>query len=193
MRIGIYGGTFDPPHFGHLHLAVSLMEAHHLDEVWFCPAYLNPLKKHKPASDQDRMQMLEMATAPFPHFSIIDWELKRKGKSYTLDTVLESQSYSHQFFLLMGDKTAEEFHTWHKPEEIVNNISILIGSRQSHPPPPPHGSKTIAEAMSRGWTTIPMFDLSSTEVRGRVQKERGIQHLVPEKIVDYIKSHRLYL
>ncbi|MEX1012288.1 MAG: nicotinate (nicotinamide) nucleotide adenylyltransferase [Waddliaceae bacterium] len=193
MKVGIYGGTFDPPHLGHLNLAAALMEAHELDEIWFCPAHLSPLKTQMPATDLDRLKMLEIAIRSFPQFSIIDWELKRKGRSYTLDTVLETKKYPHQFYLLMGDKSAEEFHKWHKPEEIVENISILIGSRMPYPPRALHGSKVISDAITKGWTQIPMFDLCSTEVRQRVQNQRSIQHLVPEKIIDYIKTHKLYL
>ncbi|MBA3816956.1 MAG: nicotinate (nicotinamide) nucleotide adenylyltransferase, partial [Parachlamydiaceae bacterium] len=138
-NIGIYGGSFDPVHLGHVSLAYEIMEARHLDEVWFCPAFINPFKHNKEpsASPEDRLKMLQIAIAGESRFHLNDIELQRSASSYTVDTLQalvgsqKGKKNPDQFSLIMGEDTAKDFYRWREPEKILELATILIGKRSS--------------------------------------------------------------
>lgn len=199
-KIGIYGGSFDPVHLGHINLAVEIMEAHKLDEVWFCPALINPHKMEGRArSPEDRLNMLKLVVEGVPHFRIIDNELRRKGPSYTIDTLHElinaqaGKPDPDHFYLIIGDDAAKSFHRWHLPEEIVKLVPLLIGSRgPSKDLEDIQGSPLIVEAIKKGSTPTRVMDISSTEIRRRLSKKMYCGHLLQGKVLDYILSNQLY-
>lgn len=166
-NVGFFGGSFDPIHFGHISLAVQLMEAHQLDEVLFCPAFCSPFKIETPprASPKDRLQMLKLAL-DFPAFKICTLELDRKGPSYTIDTIRELKEEGVKLRLLLSDEAAQYLHRWKETEQLVKIAPPLIGPRE--------------------------LKISSTEVRARLKKKNYCGHLVPAKALDYIHSHGLY-
>lgn len=199
-KIGIYGGSFDPIHPGHVNLAVEIMEARDLDEVWFCPSAVNPNKlAGSSANAADRMNMLKIALEGIPRFKIIDTELRRAGPSYTIDTLRElikaqaSKRDPDSFMLIIGDDAAKSFYQWHQPEEIVNLVPLLVGRRSiSKDSESFKGSPAIVEAIKKGITPTRAIEISSTEIRQRLSKNLYCGHLLQGKVLDYILSHHLY-
>ena len=165
-KIGFFGGSFDPIHFGHLHLAIEMYEKHGLDEVLFCPAFCSPFKKDQPpiASAHQRVEMLRLALEDLPQFRICTLEIERKGPSYTIHT-LNMLPKAHYFFILTKESAAS-FSKWKNPEEIRQKAELLIGERE--------------------------FPISSTMVRERLKKRLYCGHLVPAKALDYNEQHRVY-
>lgn len=191
-KIGIMGGSFDPIHFGHFQLALSLMEAHRLDEVLWIPAKLNPLKTAMPIDDHHRLHMLELAIEGIPFFKISDQELKREGASYTIDTLRDLDSH-HKYYLLLGDDAIPHFMKWKDPEAITDLVTILIGARHgSMLPDLSHLPDKIKKTFTEGWTPIPILDISSTQLRKRLKDKLICSHLMPAKVLDYIAAHHLY-
>lgn len=165
--VGFFGGTFDPLHFGHVGLAVRLLEMYHLDEILFCPAFCSPFKVDRQplASPSQRLEILQVAL-DHPKFKISTLEIEEGGVSYTIDTLKKLQRPGVDLRLLLSEEAAEHFNLWKSPEEIVKIAPLLIGKRD--------------------------FPISSTEIRARLQKNLYCAHLVPAKALDYIKKNRLY-
>lgn len=200
-KIGLFGGTFDPIHLGHLNLAMELKENKQLDEVWFIPAYINPHKTlFPPASADQRLQMLELALQDFPDFLVNDLELRRGPPSFTVETVKiilnaeEQQAEPRQFFWLMGEDTLCHFHRWHQAEMIATLIPLLIGSRFSENPWSYNfDSPVIEEAVKQGWTKTRLMDISSTDLRQRLAQGLCCSHLIPTEVLHFIKQNHLYI
>ncbi|MBS4168499.1 nicotinate-nucleotide adenylyltransferase [Parachlamydia sp. AcF125] len=198
-KIGIYGGTFDPIHFGHLNLAIQLKEKHALKEVWFCPARVSPhkLDKQAAADSRHRLEMVATALVPVPEFKLLYIETQREGPSYTVDTLrfLYEQEIKRalprQLHLLMGDDQLAAFLKWKEPEQIVQLAPPLIGCRQENCRWEA-GEDPISQAILRGMTVTSIMEISSTEIRHRIAKGLYCGHWVPEKVLDYIQKHRLY-
>lgn len=201
-RIGIYGGTFDPIHFGHLNLAIQMREIHGLSEIWFCPVQISPHKLDTlpPTPIAHRMNMLKLAIDHVPHFQVTDVEAKRPGPSFTVETLQElfeiesRKAKPHQFCLVMGDDAIPGFFRWHQPEKIVKMVPILIGRRLPEPIhwDKLHGDKKIGESLMKGLTETRLVDISATEIRERLKQGLYCGHLLPEKVVDYILKNDLY-
>lgn len=177
--IGLFGGTFNPIHFGHLSLALSIQEACQLSEVWFIPNNSSPFKmEDKKASPQDRYEMTKLAIEPIPSFKVIDCEIKREAPSYTFDTIVQlQQAYPNQTFAFMlSDEVYQQFDRWHKSDEIKKRIQLLIGSRGGQ----------------EGKIKTPLLEISGTQIRDRIKKHLYCGHLVPGKVLDYISENQLY-
>lgn len=196
-RIGLFGGTFDPIHFGHLNLAIQMKEYYHLDEVWFCLAKINPHKAEIQSVPANyRLQMLKLALEDLPGFQIIETELKREGSSYTIDTLREliaEQSTPIQLFLILGEDSASDFFHWREPKEILKLATPLVARRallenSTHS----QGDTEIQEALKKGMTPTRIMEISATEIRQRVHNGLYIGHLVPSKVIDYIYQNHLY-
>lgn len=198
-QIGLYGGTFDPIHFGHINLALEILEKHHLDEVWFCPAKISPHRKEKDQTPAEhRLEMVKIAVADIPKFKVIDIEIKREGPSYTIDTLqqlIEKYGKKCQFSLILGDDCLKSFLQWRDPEAIVGLVPILIGNRNKLPidwKAFPRNSK-IVKSLKKGITKTRLLDISATDLRDRLKKGLYCGHFLPRKVVDYIYQNRLYL
>lgn len=199
-RIGFFGGSFDPIHNGHLHLALQLFEEHRLDEVLFCPTSQSPHKKHMPphVAKEHRRAMVTAAISPFPKFTLLDDELQKTASCYTINTIRSlveaSRSLEKQkahYFLLLGEDAAVSLPTWKEADELVRLATPLIGSREKdllNGDFPPAFSKLL----KKGWTVIPRLEISSMWVRQRIEQGRYAGHLVPGKVWDYIQTHQLY-
>lgn len=201
-KVGIYGGTFDPFHLGHLNLALEILEKRNLDEIWFCPAKISPhkLEEHPAASADHRLKMLHLAIAEIPSFHAVDDEIKREGTSYTVDTLkyfLEQERKKPspaQLYLILGDDSIQGFFRWHRPEEIVRLVPLLIGSRlPEFDLEKLKGNPEICESIRRGWTPTRIMEISATEIRKRLQNGLYCGHLVPKEVLDYIYKNQLYL
>ncbi|MGA8163764.1 MAG: nicotinate (nicotinamide) nucleotide adenylyltransferase [Waddliaceae bacterium] len=201
-KIGFFGGSFDPIHFGHLHLAKELMTRRDLAQVWFCPARLNPRKKKRqPTPIHYRIQMVELAISGQPKYQLLDIESQRKGPSYTVDTLRdllerERQRQSpRQIHLLLSDELIPEFFLWREAEEIVKMVRLLIGSRYSSSAAPrfPNENPQICQAIQKGWTSTSIKEISSTEIRRKLQQGEDCRDLVPKNVLDFIYKNHLYL
>lgn len=206
-KIGLLGGSFDPIHVGHLNLAFELMEKRNLDEVWFIPAQLNPLKERDlPHAMDHRLKMVQMAIQDIPQFYLKDLEKNRPPPSYTIDTLralIEEErrsSNSCQFYLLLGEDAIETFQNWHLPEEIVKLVPLMIGTRRGFIPFNKSESEyalrgyspLIRHAIQKGFTSIRLMDVSSTDIRLRLIQKKYCGHLVPSLVLDYIEENMLY-
>jgi nicotinate-nucleotide adenylyltransferase len=201
QRIGFLGGTFDPIHSGHLHLAIELSEAHKLEEVFFCPTGQSPFKKHTPpiASVKDRRGMVTAALSPFPQFTLIDHELHTEEPSYTINTIRELIAADKKagkkvdYFLILGEDAALSLPLWKEVSELLSLTSPLVGGRQnSHFVEDSELPREIHKAVKKGWTPMPLIEISSSWIRSRIQEGKYAGHLMPGKVWDYIQTHKLY-
>ena len=198
-HIGLFGGTFNPIHFGHINLALELKEKKELDEVWFIPSHLSPFKVHEPLLPSDhRLNMIELAIESIPDFKMCSEELTRPPPSYTIDTV-KALIHEHSdcaFSLLCSQDTLLRFPEWKDPLELIRLVPIWIGSRNyaeltAHLPT--WGiSEEISSALRKGLVLTRQLEISSTDIRDRLQKKLYCGHLLPAKVLDYIYAHQLY-
>jgi nicotinate-nucleotide adenylyltransferase len=193
-KIGLFGGTFDPIHFGHIHLALQLLEKHRLDEVFFCVAVRSPFKKKQPpfAPPLHRLEMTRLATRPISAFHVCDIELKRPAPSYTVDTLRDMHDRADantKFYLLLSDEVFDCFHCWKEANEIVRLAKPLVGVRFGTNRIPP---SAVQPFLRKGLTKTGRLDISSTDIRNRLQKKLYCGHLAPLSVLRYIKKELLY-
>lgn len=203
MKLGIFGGTFDPPHNGHLKIAHAAREALGLAQVVFIPARQPPHKlgvgnggSEEPVSPlESRLAMLELALSNHPEYVISLLEVERGGISYTVDTLreLRREAPDADIFFIMGMDSLVNLPTWHQPLEIVKLCRLAVLRRNGFP--------LDLEALERqvpGVTSAvvmipaPEIDISSSEIRARARRGEPIQGLVPELVAEYIEQHQLY-
>lgn len=193
-RIGLFGGSFDPVHDGHLALANAALSAVALDQILWVPAG-HPWQKLRELADaKHRAAMVELAIATEPRFRLERMELRRSGPSYTLDTVRELQSatamMSTEWFLLIGQDQYGRLSTWHGWRELVQRVSFAVASRDGVDPQP---DPLVAQVDHRRLVVpMPRVPVSSTAVRERVAARRGLKGMVPPAVEAYIASHGLY-
>lgn len=181
LNVGVFGGSFDPVHNGHLAIAQAALETIPLDRVIFVPARRSPLKGDAPAAGEDhRFAMLELATSDEPRFSVSRVELDRPPPSYTVDT-LEALAGEGRLFLILGADAAHELHRWRDPERIRHLATIVIARR----PGADHDPAAIV-------LDTPLMDVSARELRERAARGRSLRYLVPDAVWRYIQERRLY-
>lgn len=199
-KIGIFGGSFDPVHLGHLLLGEFCREQAQLDEVWFVPVKKAPHKTEGPiASDKHRMEMLGLATWGQLGFQVHDLEIQRGGISFTVDTLEElTHNYPEtQFFFLMGADSLNDFGTWRNPERICQLATPLVVVRGGEPEPQwtvleKYVKGDLAEIQRTHRIDFPAIDLSSSEIRKRVDEGRSIRFQTPRSVEEYIRTHDVY-
>ena len=198
MRIGVFGGTFDPVHLGHLLLAEACREQGRLDRVIFIPAGLPPHKQGRElAPGNARAEMLEFAIAGHAEFTVDRSEIKRSGPSYTVETLraLRQEHPADELFLLMGADSLAEFHLWKEPREIATLASLIVVNRGRHAPPdlaaliPLLGDDAVCRIQL---VTMPGIDISASDIRQRVQQQRSLRYLVPRAVERFILENGLY-
>ncbi len=201
MRLGLFGGSFDPVHTGHLVLADSCAEQAALDEVWFVPAARQPLKPSGPqASDALRLAMLRLALADRPRFEVSELEIERGGMSYTVDTLAEvhAQLPEAQLYFLMGADSLAEFLQWHRPEEICALATPLVVRRAGSPAPDLDifgklVSNERLDAIRHSQVEMPAVPISSSQIRQLVAAGGDWKDLLPAAVAEYIRAEGLYL
>jgi len=199
-RIGIIGGSFDPVHYGHLLLAECGLEQCPLDEVWFIPTAISPFKESgSQASEAQRRDMLTLAIASHPQFSINELEWNRGGISYTCDTLetLATEFPEHQFFFLMGADSLADFHQWKNPRRICELARLAIVSRPGSPVPDlsvlqPFVEPEYLNDLTNCQVVMPAMDLSSSNIRLRVEHHQSIRFRLPRAVEQYIATQGLY-
>jgi len=198
MRLGLYGGTFDPVHYGHLLLAEQCREQCALDEVWFIPTR-SPPHKHAAGINSGivRAEMLELATAGDPHCIVSRIELQREGVTFTVDTLrhLHQEDATRDLFFLIGADSLTDLPTWREPDGIAELATIVAVNRGDRPLPPRDAlvsslGEHIASRVEL--VTMPGIDLSATDIRNRVSKGQSIRYMVPRAVEMYIYEHGLY-
>lgn len=195
-KIGFFGGTFDPPHFGHLNLAIEMQERKGLDEVLFSPAYLSPFKQNRPPIPDPihRLKMVELMIKDIPSFKVVDWEIRRQAPSYTIDILefLIRGNPQSEICLLLGGDALEGFEKWHRVEDIVRLVPLLIGSRLHGQSPIASGNSLVLQALEQGMVKTRIMEISATDLRNRLEKKLYCGHLLPKEVLDYIKQFDLY-
>ena len=193
MKTCIFGGTFDPPHIGHLLIAQTVFESENFERLIFVPANISPAKKNGDSSSpNERSKMLEIALINNPNFEISDLEIKREGISYTIDTirefVVDLKLDKEDLFFLMGSDTLKSFHTWKDPEEILNLCNIIVAIRPGFTP------SDIPQWVldSVRFANIPRFEVSSTNIRRRWREGKTIRYMVTKEVWEYIDEKDLY-
>lgn len=191
MNIGILGGTFNPPHIGHLIVAESVRDQLALERVLFIPCAVPP---HKGRLDiveaHHRIQMVEHAILGNRHFECSDIEIQRGGVSYTVDTLsaIRNMRPSDSLFLLVGMDAVKDFSSWRQPDKIMELATVVSMAR-------PGFSKEDAPQEARDriiHCEVPRIDISSRKIREHVTNHRSIRYLVPSAVEAYIVRHRLY-
>ena len=199
MRLGVFGGTFDPPHLGHLLVATDALELLRLDRILLVPNSVQPLKGSAHAAPAERLQMLRLMIGGDTRFEVEPCELQRSGLSYTVDTLedLASRYPGAKLFFLVGADAARTFQQWRNPERILGLATLTIVNRVDEgigtadpagvvaatPLGLPDGAITVATRI---------IDISSSEIRDRVRKGLPIRGFVTDPVDRYIAEQRLY-
>lgn len=199
MRIGIYGGTFAPPHIGHVEAARAFMSQMKLDILYIIPAGIPPHKQI--AADDDprhRLRMCELAFSALDGVIVSDCEIRRGGKSYTVDTLREFSSPEHRLFLLCGTDMMLTLDTWYQPEEIFRLCYPIYIRREEDRELDAKIVQKIGEYSEKYGAIVrrvvaPPIVLSSTDVRRAVHDGEDIAHMVPASVANYIRENGLYL
>ena len=201
-KVGLLGGSFDPLHFGHINLGLEMQEKHALDEIILCPAATSPFKigETPHASGEDRLSMIRLGIEKLKGWRVIDWEVKKGGVSYTIDTAIaiHEEAKNNQekiaLYLILGQDVLHRFEEWKDIKKLLEIASPLIGIRT-----PKENSERIqfphliAKSCEEGMTPTRYLEISSTDIRERLKKRIYCEHLVPAKILDFIYHRQLYL
>jgi nicotinate-nucleotide adenylyltransferase len=192
VRLGIFGGTFDPPHVGHLLAASDAIEHLKLDRLVFVPAAIQPLKAtRETASAADRLAMVRLTVGADPRLETDAVELDRDGLSYTVDTL---KDFARRFpsadrFFLVGADVLSTFAQWRDPQGVLELATLAVVTRSAD-----SDVMEMNEELARRVTPVPTrrVDVSSTEIRDRVRSGRSIHGFVTDAVAEYISSHGLY-
>lgn len=184
-RIGIIGGTFDPPHVGHLLIAEEVRIALELNEVWFIPTNEPPHKEKAMTDGKDRVKMVKKAVKNNHHFKVNEIEMEREGKSYTIDTMkaLKYRNPDKEFYFIIGADMVEYLPHWYKIDELMELVNFVGVKRQGYNL---NSKYPITEI------TIPMIDVSSSMIKERLFKGQSVTYLIPESVEDFINEEHLY-
>lgn len=188
MRLGVYGGSFDPPHLGHLVAASDACEALGLNRLLWIPSAVHPLKGDRVrTAPQVRLDMVRAAIAGDERFQADDLELRRAGPSYTVDTLreLRARHPDAELFLLAGADLLHELPRWREPDEVMRLATLAVVSREGDALAPESPLPAVAVRVAR-------VDVSSTEVRRRAAAGQTLRYLVPEPVRALIERHGLY-
>ena len=198
MKLGLFGRTFDPLHYGHLLIAEQCLEQCSLAALWFLPAGDPP---HKEGSNitpgKQRLEMLKFVTAAEPRFVVHDMELQREGTTYTVDTLraVKELEPAADLFFIMGADSLNDLPTWKDPAAIAKLATIVVVNRGTEPMFRPAeivnlvGSE-IAKRVQP--VTMPGVDFSSSDIRNRIANNRSVRYMTPRSIEAYIEEHQLY-
>lgn len=202
--IALYGGSFDPPHHGHVHVALTALEQGikrgEIDRVWVVPTFRNPLRGRAPiAEGKHRLEMVKRAFAPFARIKVCDIELRELFACYTIDVVRRlRQTTSQPFRLVLGSDCLTTLPQWKECEELLKLAPPYLIARSEEERKRfdqiedlPLSQEAIS-ALKAGWIPAPCLDISSTQIRARLKEGLYCEHLVPSSVVAYMKEHRLY-
>ena len=192
MKIAILGGTFDPPHLGHLILADTVIRELNYDKVLFIPSKIPPHKNISgEVSNEDRLNMLKLSIEDDKRFSFDDYELKSEGISYsikTLNYLYENYDIDGKIALIIGADLIKDFHKWKEPEKISELANIVAVNREESD----NLDKENIEKYNIKIIIAPRIDISSTLIRERIKKNKAFRYFLNDKVYNYIISNKLY-
>jgi nicotinate-nucleotide adenylyltransferase len=189
QKIGLYFGSFNPVHIGHLLVATHIKEAAKLDEVWLVVSPQNPFKINTYLINAaHRLQMVKLATENVNYFKVSDIEFQLPKPSYTHQTLKElSKIYTGiEFQVIIGEDNVAQLHQWKEIDWIFNNFQIIVYNRTIEDKNHKYSINQLK------YYNLPMFDISSTEIRNRIAHNQSIQYFVTENVKQYIEFHNLY-
>ncbi|NOZ64100.1 MAG: nicotinate-nucleotide adenylyltransferase [Caldiserica bacterium] len=187
-KIGIIGGSFNPPHYAHLFMAIETLYQFNLGKVLFIPANIPPHKEEGLVSAVHRLKMVELAIADEERFQVSDMEIKRGGVSYTVDTLKElKQSYGEIYFIAGSDSALDLPH-WKEPETILELCTFTVFERPGYP------FVKVRENLKRKMVLMDslLLDVSSRELRSRIREGKPVRYLLPCSVERYIEENSLY-
>lgn len=191
MNIGIYGGTFDPPHSGHLIVAEHVAAALGLDKIFFIPSFRSPHKQQgESGAPEHRLAMTRLAVSGNPRFECLEIEIIKPEISFTVTTLetLKIQHPADSFTLLIGMDNYQTFHRWKEPKRILELAMLAVMNRPGYP-------RQVNEVIGTEHTAfvdVPEIGISSSEIRARIRSGHSIRYLVPDPVMEYLETHSLY-
>lgn len=196
MKTGILGGTFNPIHNGHLYMAFEAKETLELDQIIFVPNYIPPHKEASDRNPEDVLKMLELALKDYDDFIISTYELEKKGLSYTYETLeYFTKIYPHdELYFIIGEDSYVNFSFWKNPEKIISLAKLVVFQRQGFELEESHATSAVLEKQNRKPIILDsmILEISSSDIRNRVVRNKQISYLVPAEVRDYINEHALY-
>jgi len=187
----IFGGTFNPVHWGHLFIAEYAFQAiNDISKVFFIPVATPPHKQSvKIAPAKDRLEMIKLAIQDNPNFDHSDIEIRRAGISYTIDTILQFKKDNHaqRIYLLIGSDSWRDFNTWQKYDRIIEEAEIIVFMRSREDYLHSHQNNGKIHMLDN-----PLIGISSSEVRSRLEEDTGIRYYVHDTVIEYIERNKLY-
>ena len=191
VRVGVFGGTFDPPHLGHLVVASEVMDEARLQRLLWVPAATSPHKADgRSSSAAIREEMVRAAIQGDPRFGFSDVELRRGGLSYTIDTVreLKRDHPEWRLVLIMGSDQLDAFHEWKEPEAIAELVEVAAITRSGTAGRLADAVRNLAVSMIQ----VSRIDISSTGIRDRIARGKSVRHMVPDAVLSIIEREKLY-
>lgn len=196
QNIGLFGGTFNPIHFGHLIIANEVLQNLKLDKIIFIPTGLPPHKNTEVLQGIHRYEMVKLAIEDNPYFEVSDIEIKRLNYSYTYDTLTELQNkyYVNKFCFIIGYDAFLEIDSWKNVREVFKMARFIVVNRNVE-------SREILRLIGEKcnkfdgeaiYLRVPNIEISSTEIRKRIKEGKSIKYMVPDKVIDYIQKNNLY-
>jgi len=210
QRIGLFGGTFNPVHIGHLRCAEEIREQFALDRIVFLPAFMPPHKREPAAAPHHRCEMVRLAIAGNPGFELSDIEIRREGNSYSYDTIEHfraREACESDLFFIIGSDAFRDVHTWRRYPDFFEHCGFIVMSRAGSCPPAPMAIPGSADRMFVRldentcqhpcgtlvcFARVSALDISSTDIRARAAAGRTISYLVTPPVERYILENRLY-
>lgn len=210
MRVAVFGGTFNPVHYGHLRLAEEVREASSLDRVVFMPTCITPHKlKESLTPASIRFEMVKLAIEDNPGFSVSDLEIRREGRSFTIDTVKELGKDGTSVSLIVGSDSFNDITSWYEYKELFHLASFVIVPRPGYPFRKPEevlpvelagefcydveaGSHVNSGGNSITYLETTPIDISSSDIRERVRKRQSVRYLLPDRVIEFIQKEGLY-
>jgi nicotinate-nucleotide adenylyltransferase len=198
IKIGILGGSFDPPHNGHIKIAEEVCKRLALDNVLFIPSYLPPHRDKPQATEQQRLEMVRLAIQSLPFAEVSTIEIDRKGTSYTIDTLTELAAVmpKTELFLILGADAMELFPSWKQPTDILKLATVVIVNR------PGYDFSNIQKFLATSpleksknkvqFVECNSLDISSSELRTLIAQNKDVHSYIPEAVADYIEKRKLY-
>ncbi|MEK6730742.1 MAG: nicotinate (nicotinamide) nucleotide adenylyltransferase [Pseudomonadota bacterium] len=188
QKIGILGGTFDPPHLGHLRIAQAAMDRFNLQSIYFVPCYQSPTGKQPIASPAQRFEMLQRMLQGHPTFKADNRELTRQGISYTIDTL---KSYRAEYpdtplYLIIGSDNFETFETWRAYEKILEEVNLIVVNRRTK-----NFERHLKGKILH--LPIPFIDISATDIRQKIKNNLDVENSLAKSVYHYIQRNHLYL
>lgn len=185
MKVGILGGTFDPPHNGHLIIAQEVLSSLQLNEVWFMPTNTPPHKADAKSRGEDRLEMVKLAIADNECFKLQPIEFERSGPSYTYDTIaiLKEKYPKAEFYFIIGADMVEYLLKWYRIDELVHDVHFVGVKRPKY---------KIVSRYNVIEVEVPQFDISSSELRRRFKNNQNTKYFLPDAVREYIEEKNLY-